>query len=77
MTTQTATYTELIERLTYEATLTLRGISWESYEDLLEAVGEYPAPRINDDEGVVQIMTSPFEHQFFAERISQLVEACA
>ncbi len=74
MTTQTATYTELIEHLTPEATLTLRGVSWETYEDLLEAVGEAPALRISYDEGVMQIMTISFEHEFFAECISRLVD---
>lgn len=73
MTTQTATYTELIERLTPEATLTLRGVSWETYEDLLEAVGEAPPLRISYDEGVMQIMTISFEHEFFAECISQAI----
>jgi Uma2 family endonuclease len=73
MTTQTVAYKELIERLTPEATLTLRDISWETYEDLLEAVGEAPALRISYNEGVVQIMTISFEHEFFAECTSQLV----
>jgi len=73
MTTQTVAYKELIERLTPEVTLTLYGVSWETYEDLLEAVGESPALRISYNEGVVQIMTISFEHEFFAECISQLV----
>jgi len=73
MTTQTVAYKELIERLTPEITLTLYDISWETYEDLLEAVGEAPALRISYNEGVVQIMTISFEHEFFAECISQLV----
>jgi hypothetical protein len=47
MTPQTATYTELIERLTPEATLTLHGITWDTYEELLESVGEAPALRIS------------------------------
>ena len=73
MTPQTAGYTELIERLTPEVTLTLRGVSWETYEDLLEAVGEAPALRISYDEGVLQIMTVSFEHEYFAEVLNQLV----
>jgi len=73
MTPQTASYTELIERLTPEATLTLRGVSWETYEDLLEAVGEAPALRISYNEGVLQVMTVSFEHEYFAEFINHLV----
>ncbi len=74
MTTQTVAYKELIERLTPEVTLTLYGISWDTYEDLLEAVGEAPALRISYNDGVVQIMTISFEHEFFAECISRLVD---
>jgi Uma2 family endonuclease len=70
---KTATYTELIERLTPEATLTLYGISWETYEDLLEAVGEAPALRISYNEGVMHIMTTSFEHEFYAQCLNHLV----
>ena len=51
MTPQTANYTELIERLTPEVTLTLHGISWETYEGLLAAVGEAPPLRVSYNEG--------------------------
>lgn len=74
MTPQTATYTELIERLTPEATLTLHGVTWETYEELLESVGEAPALRISYNEGVMQIMTVSFEHEYFAEVIERLVD---
>lgn len=73
MTTQTATYTELIERLTPEATLTLRGIGWETYEELLEAVGEAPPLRISYSDGVLQIMTVSFEHEYFSECLDHLM----
>jgi Uma2 family endonuclease len=73
MTPQTASYTELIERLTPEVTLTLHDISWETYEELLEAVGEAPALRISYNEGVMQIMTISFEHEYFTEVLNQLV----
>jgi Uma2 family endonuclease len=73
MTTQTATYTELIERLTPEVTLTLHDISWETYEELLAAVGEAPALRISYNEGVMQVMTVSFEHEYFSEFLNHLV----
>lgn len=73
MTPQTASYTELIERMTPETTLTLRGVSWETYEDLLKAVGEAPALRISYNEGVLQIITVSFEHEYFSEVLDQLV----
>jgi Uma2 family endonuclease len=74
MTTQTATYTDLIGRLTPEATLTLHGVSWQTYEDLLEAVGEAPPLRISYNEGVMHVMTISYEHEFFAECLSRLVD---
>jgi Uma2 family endonuclease len=73
MPTQTATYTDLIGRLTPEATLTLHGVSWQTYEDLLEAVGEAPPLRISYNEGVMQVMTISYEHEFFAECLNHLV----
>jgi Uma2 family endonuclease len=73
MTTQTANYTELIERLTPEVTLTLHGISWETYEELLAAVGEAPSLRVSYNEGVMQIMTVSFEHEYFSEFLNHLV----
>ena len=73
MTPQTASYTEIIERLTPDATLTLRGIGWETYEDLLKAVGEAPPFRISYDEGTLQIMTVSFEHEYFTEVLNQMV----
>jgi hypothetical protein len=73
MTPQVADYKELIERLTPEATLTLHGMSWKTYEDILEMVGEAPALRISYNEGVIQIMTVSFEHEFCSACIEQLI----
>lgn len=73
MTPQTASYTELIERMTPETTLTFRGVSWQTYEDLLEQVGEAPALRISFNEGVLQIMTVSFEHEYFSQVLNHLV----
>ena len=47
MTTLTAPYREVIERLPTDSTLILRGISWAEYEELTEAVGEAPSLRIS------------------------------
>src|SRR5436190_182464 len=73
MTPQVADYKELIERLTPEATLTLYGMNWKIYEDILEMVGEAPALRISYNEGVIQIMTISFEHEFCSACIEQLM----
>jgi len=53
MTTLTAHYREVIERLPTDSTLILRGISWAEYEELIEAVGEAPGLRISYDQGMM------------------------
>jgi Uma2 family endonuclease len=73
MTPQATDYKELIERLTPGATLTLYGMSWETYEDILAMLGEAPPLRISYNEGVIQIMTISFEHEFCAACIEQLM----
>ena len=73
MTPQVADYKELIERLTPEATLSLYGMSWETYEDILEMVGEAPPLRISYNEGVIQIMAISHEHDFFAACLEQMM----
>lgn len=73
MTPQTAAYQELIERLTPEATLILHGMNWQTYEDILEMVGEAPPLRISYNEGVIQIMSISFEHEFCSACIEQLL----
>ncbi len=40
MSTQTANYPEVIDQLPPGSTLVLHDISWDEYEELLEAVGE-------------------------------------
>jgi Uma2 family endonuclease len=73
MTPQTAAYQELIEHLTPDATLTLHGMNWQTYEDILEMVGEAPPLRISYNEGVIQIMSISFEHEFISQCLSDLL----
>lgn len=75
MTPQAADYKELIERLTPGALLTLPGMSWETYEDILEMVGEAPPLRISYNEGAIQIMAISHEHDFFAACLEQMMGA--
>jgi len=69
----TINYLDVIERLPENGTLVLRGLSWEEYEELLEAVGEARGLRISYGEGTVQIMSVSFEHEYYAEFLKQLV----
>lgn len=70
---QPANYLDLIESLPENGTLVLRGLDWEEYEELLEAVGEATALRISYNEGTVQIMAISREHEYYAEFLKQLV----
>src|ERR1051325_4069720 len=65
---------ELVERLPPGSTLILHGVTWEEYEDLLEAVGENPALRISYDEGTLQIMTTSPRHESYIKLIERLVD---
>jgi Uma2 family endonuclease len=74
MATQTPTdLYALVERLPPGSTLTLHDITWEEYEELLEAVGEAPALRISYNEGTLKIMTLSPRHESYARLTERLV----
>jgi len=74
MSTQTVTYREIIEKLPADSTLTLRNVSWEEYEALLESVGEASGLRVSYDQGTLQIMTLSTEHESYSRLIEKLVD---
>lgn len=47
---------ELIDKLPPASTLILRGIGWEEYEELLDALGAAKGLRISYDQGTLQII---------------------
>lgn len=73
MSTQTVNYCEVIEQLPPDSTLILRDVSWEAYEELLDAVGEAKHLRISYDQGTLQIMTLSSEHEVYSYLINDLV----
>lgn len=73
MITQTTNIYELVEKLPPGGVLTLDDVSWEEYEELLEAVGEQAVIRMTYDEGVLQVMTTSPRHGRFAATIQDLV----
>jgi Uma2 family endonuclease len=74
MSTQTpAGIHELVEQLPPGSVLTLHDVSWEEYEDLLEAVGEAPGLRISYDEGTMEIMTVSSRHESLAALIERMM----
>ncbi len=76
MSTQTAeiaNYPALVEQLPADSTLVVRGVRWEDYEELLEAIGEASGLRISYNEGTLQIMTVGSEHESYSRLIDSLV----
>jgi Uma2 family endonuclease len=64
---------EMIERMPVDTVLTQHGVSWEEYEELLDAVGESRGLRISYDDGTLQIMSPSAKHERRARLIEQLV----
>jgi Uma2 family endonuclease len=66
-------YQELIVKLPPASTLILHEISWEEYEELLDALGEAKGLRVSFDKGTMQIMTLSTRHDKYARLIDNLV----
>jgi Uma2 family endonuclease len=73
MSTQIASYYDMVSQLPENASVTFQDVSWDEYEELLEQVGEAPGLRISYDNGSVQVMTISAEHEKYSEFISSLV----
>lgn len=72
MSTQIASYYDMVSQLPEGASVTFQDVSWDEYEDLLEQVGEAPGLRISYDNGSLQVMTISSEHEKYASFISSL-----
>jgi Uma2 family endonuclease len=57
-----------------EGRVTLRNVSWETYERLVEEDPGRSAPRFFYDRGVLEIVSPSFEHEQIARVIASLVE---
>jgi len=73
MSTQIASYYEMVSQLPDNASVTFHDVSWDEYEELLERVGEAPGLRISYDNGSLQVTTISSEHEKYASFISSLV----
>lgn len=73
MSTQIASYYDMVTQLPEAASVTFNDVSWDEYEELLEQVGEAPGLRISYDNGSLQVMTISSEHEKYASFISSLV----
>jgi len=73
MSTQIASYYDMVTQLPEGASVTFQDVSWDEYEELLEQVGEAPGLRISYDNGSLQVMTISSEHEKYASFISSLI----
>jgi Uma2 family endonuclease len=73
MSTQIASYYDIVSELPDDASVTFNDVSWDEYEELLEQVGEAPGLRISYDNGSLQVMTISSEHEKYASFISSLI----
>lgn len=64
----------MIERMPVDSVLTQHGVSWEEYEELLDAVGESSGLRISFNDGRLQIMTLSQRHERYSTLIERLVD---
>jgi Uma2 family endonuclease len=65
---------EIIERMPADSLLIQHGVSWNDYEELIQAVGEAPGLHISFDEGTLQIMSPSSKHEYVAKLIERLVD---
>jgi Uma2 family endonuclease len=75
MSTQIASYYEIVSQLPEDASVTFHDVSWDEYEELLEQVGEAPGLRISYDNGSLCVMTISSEHEKYASFINSLTTA--
>jgi Uma2 family endonuclease len=73
MSTQIASYYDMVTQLPEGASVTFQDVSWDEYEDLLEQVGEAPGLRISYDNGSLSVMTISVEHEKYSEFVKSLV----
>jgi Uma2 family endonuclease len=65
---------EMIDRMPADSVLIQHGVSWNDYEELIQAVGEAPGLHISFDEGTLQIMSPSSKHEHYAILIGRLVD---
>ncbi len=73
VTTNEAVNSNPIEILLAEKRIALYGISWQSYEKILEALGENRAARLNYYKGTLEIVTPLEEHESASDRLGILI----
>ena len=73
-TAQRSNLPSIIAKLPPDSRLILQNQTWESYEKLLDAIGEASGLRVSFAEGKLEIMTLSTEHKSLAEMIGRFVD---
>ncbi len=73
-TTRRSDLLSIIAKLPPDSRLILQNQTWESYEKLLDALGEASGLRVSFAEGKLEIMTLSTEHESLAEMIGRFVD---
>lgn len=74
MSTTTANYLDIIERLPAGALLRLQNVAWDDYEHLLAQMESYhPGHRLSYDRGRLTVMSPSTEHEEYKDSIYSLV----
>ena len=71
---QTETILEIIGRMAGDSMLIKHGITWDEYEDLLDAIGESTGLRVSFDTGTLEIMTVSHKHEKYSTLIERMVD---
>jgi Uma2 family endonuclease len=69
----TESLVEMIERMPADSVLTLHGVSWDEYEELLNFVGDARGLRVSYNDGTLRIMSPSSTHEKDARLIEHLV----
>ncbi len=73
MSTQIASYYEIVSQLPEGTSVTFHDVSWDEYEELLEQVGEAKGLRISYDNGRLNVVAISAEHEKYAMFINSLI----
>ena len=74
MSVQTSELIEAVKHLPAGGTLTLYGVGWDEYEELLEQLSDYlPGVRVSYDHGKLEIVTPSFKHEKYKGLVHDFV----
>lgn len=62
------------ERAVAEQRIVMHGISWQTYQSLLAERGDHAVPRICYDQGDLELMSPPKEHEKYRRLIGRMVD---